>query len=64
MTRTKTGDQILESDLLHSHAIIGTALDWDAGIQMCDAPMRVRCGGEVGLGLRERAARTECLIVK
>jgi hypothetical protein len=71
--KTKAGAEILEGDLLHCHAItyfavmeefIGTALDRDAGIQMCDAPMRVRCGGEVGLGLRERAARTECLIVK
>ncbi|MET0983852.1 MAG: hypothetical protein ABW034_00455 [Steroidobacteraceae bacterium] len=70
--RTKAGDETLEGDLLHSHAItyfavmeefIGTALDRRGGIQMCDAPMRVRCCGEVGLGLRERAARTEALMI-
>jgi len=68
--RTSRGDLQLEGELLHSHAItyfevmeefMGTALGERGGIQMCDAPMRVTCNGEVGYGLRERASRTEAL---
>lgn len=68
--RTSRGELLLEGELLHSHAItyfkvmeefMGTALGERGGIQMCDAPMRVTCNGEVGHGLRERAARTEAL---
>lgn len=68
--RTKGGDETIEGELLTTHAItyatvmeefIGTALDLRGGIQMCDAPMRLWCNGEEGLGLRERAARTELL---
>ena len=67
------GKEVLEVELLHTHAItyfpvmeefIGTALDRRGGIQMCEAPARVRCGGEEGFGLRERSARTEALILR
>ena len=66
----KHGREVLDIELLHSHAItyfspmeefIGTALDRPDGVQMCEAPARVRCGGEVGMALRERVARTGTL---
>jgi hypothetical protein len=68
--RTNAGDETIEGEVLTSHAItyfavmeefIGTALDRRGGIQMCDAPIRLWCNGEEGLGLKERAARTELL---
>lgn len=67
---TKAGEEVIEGELLTTHAItyytvmeefIGTALDLRGGIQMCEAPCIVRCNGEEGLGLRERSARTEAL---
>lgn len=70
---TKAGKEVVEGELLHTHAItylpvmeelIGTALDRRGGIQMCEAPALVRCGGEIGLGLRERSARTEALVAR
>jgi hypothetical protein len=68
--RTSRGELELEGTLLHAHSItyfqvmeefIGTALGERGGIQMTDCPMKVVCNGEVGYGLRERAARTESL---
>ncbi|MET0984258.1 MAG: hypothetical protein ABW034_02515 [Steroidobacteraceae bacterium] len=68
--QTKAGKEVIEGELLHSHAItytspmeelIGTTLDRPDGVQMCEAPARVRCNGEVGLALRERVARTGTL---
>jgi hypothetical protein len=66
---TSSGEEVIEGRLLHSHFItyaspmeefIGTAYA-PGGIQMCEAPAEVRCGGEVGVGLRERVARVETL---
>jgi hypothetical protein len=68
--RTGAGNETLEAELLHSHAItyfapmeefIGTELGRPDGIQMCEAPARVTCNGEVGVALRERVARTGTL---
>ncbi len=68
--QTKAGREVLDIELLHSHAItyfspmeefIGTALYRPDGVQMCEAPARVRCNGEVGTALRERVARTGTL---
>jgi hypothetical protein len=68
--KTKAGPEVLDIELLHSHAItyfspmeelIGTDLTRPDGVQMCEAPSRVRCNGEVGLALRERVARTGTL---
>jgi hypothetical protein len=70
LVATSTGEEVIEGELLHTHAItyhpvmeefIGTTLDRRGGIQMCEAPARVRCGGEEGLALRERSARIEAL---
>jgi hypothetical protein len=68
--RTKRGDELVEAELLHSGVItyfapveefIGTALNRPDGIQMCEAPVRLRWNGEIGVGLRERVARTGTL---
>jgi hypothetical protein len=68
--QSKAGQELLDVELLHSHAItyvapmeefIGTALYRPDGVQMCEAPARVTCGGEVGMALRERVARTGTL---
>jgi hypothetical protein len=68
---TSRGQQVIEGELLHTHAItymspmeelMGTALDWSGVVQMCEAPARVRCNDEEGFGLRERVARTEALV--
>jgi hypothetical protein len=68
---TTSGREVVEGELLHTHAItylapmeewIGTALDRRGAVQMCEAPCRVQCNGESGFGLRERVARTEALI--
>jgi hypothetical protein len=68
--RTKRGEEVVEAELLHSGVItyfapveefIGTALDRADGIQMCEAPVRLRWNGEIGVGLRERVARTGTL---
>jgi hypothetical protein len=73
VVRSSSGQEIVEGELLHTHAItyhhvmeefMGTTLDRPGGIQMCEAPVRVRCNGEVGVGLRERSARTEALIAR
>jgi hypothetical protein len=67
---TRTGQEVLDGELLHAHAItyfspmeefIGTALDRPDGVQMCECPARVSCNGELGYALRERVARTGTL---
>ncbi|MFA5629975.1 MAG: hypothetical protein WC997_00570 [Porticoccaceae bacterium] len=68
---TESGEEVYEIEMLHSHIItyrapmeelIGTDFT-PGGVQMCEAPMLVRCGGEEGVGLYERVARTETLFV-
>jgi hypothetical protein len=67
---SKRGTEVIEAELLHSGVItyfapveefLGTALDRPDGIQMCEAPARLRWDGEVGVGIRERVARTYTL---
>jgi hypothetical protein len=68
--KTRAGQEVIEGELLHAHAItyfspmeefIGTALDRPDGVQMCECPARVTCNGEQGYALRERVARTGTL---
>ena len=66
----KTGKEVIEAELLHSGVItyfapveefLGTDLERPGGIQMCEAPVRLRWNGEEGVGIRERVARTTTL---
>ena len=64
------GKEVIEAELLHSGVItyfapveefLGTDLERPGGIQMCEAPVRLRWNGEEGVGIRERVARTTTL---
>jgi hypothetical protein len=68
--KSQQGEEVIEAELLHSGVItyfkpveelLGTALDRPDGIQMCEAPVRLCWNGEVGVGIRERVARTYTL---
>jgi hypothetical protein len=70
--KTRRSLETVHGELLHSHIItytapveelIGTDLTRRDGVQMCEAPARVRCEDEVGYALRERVARTGTLFV-
>jgi hypothetical protein len=68
--RSRTGKEVIEAELVHSGVItyfapveefLGTDLERPGGIQMCEAPVRLRWNGEEGVGIRERVARTSTL---
>jgi hypothetical protein len=68
--KTKQGIEIVEAELLHAGVItyfapveefLGTELRRPDGIQMCEAPVRLKLNGEVGAGIRERVCRTGTL---
>ncbi|GLR66015.1 hypothetical protein GCM10010909_06930 [Acidocella aquatica] len=68
--KSRQGIEVIEGELQHSHAItyfapveefLGTDLTRPDGIQMCEAPVKLRWNGENGSGIRERVARTGTL---